>query len=324
MTSLKILLSVLLATAGALSFASPFVRAQTESKIDSTTETKAEPAGRVKGTRVSLVKPEGFEQAPSFNGYILKDKSASVMVTEMPAPIDKILEGFTEEKLALKGMNMLSKEDVRVSGCKGVLVEAQQAIFKKWILVFGREDETVLVVAVFPEDYSDELSDPLKECVSSVTWDQSSKVDVMENLNFSVEARAPFKLARRLQNTLLFTEGGKFPATKPEEPIYIVGESFFQPQIAGRKEFCLERLGQTQGVKEASADSVEPVKYAGLEGYVIAARGKDSRTDDKMYVYQVILFGEKSYFIHVGMVADSQKEKFEPAFKAMSESFALR
>lgn len=319
MTSLKILLSVLLATAGALLFVPSPVLAQTDSNIE-----KSEPAARVKGTRVSLVKPEGFEQAPTFNGYILKDMSASVMVTEMPAPIDKILEGFTQENLALKGMTMLSKKDVEVSGHRGVLVEAKQAIFKKWLTVFGSPEETVLVVAAFPEEYSDELSDRLKDCVSSVTWDRSSKVDVMENLNFAVQAKAPFKLARRLQNTLVFTEDGKFPATKPEDPIYIVGESFFQPEISGRKEFCVQRLGQTQGVKDASADSVEPVKYAGLDGYVIAARGKDSRTDDKMYVYQVILFGEKSYFIHVGMVADTQKDKFEPAFKAMSETFALR
>ncbi|MBK9143110.1 MAG: hypothetical protein IPM23_11475 [Candidatus Melainabacteria bacterium] len=319
MTSLKILLSVLLATAGALLFVPSPVLAQTDSNIE-----KSEPAARVKGTRVSLVKPEGFEQAPTFNGYIFKDMSASVMVTEMPAPIDKILEGFTQENLALKGMTMLSKKDVEVSGHRGVLVEAKQAIFKKWLTVFGSPEETVLVVAAFPEEYSDELSDRLKDCVSSVTWDRSSKVDVMENLNFAVQAKAPFKLARRLQNTLVFTEDGKFPATKPEDPIYIVGESFFQPEISGRKEFCVQRLGQTQGVKDASADSVEPVKYAGLDGYVIAARGKDSRTDDKMYVYQVILFGEKSYFIHVGMVADTQKDKFEPAFKAMSETFALR
>lgn len=319
MTSLKILLSVLLATAGALLFVPSPVLAQTDSNIE-----KSEPGARVKGTRVSLVKPEGFEQAPTFNGYILKDMSASVMVTEMPAPIDKILEGFTQENLALKGMTMLSKKDVEVSGHRGVLVEAKQAIFKKWLTVFGSPEETVLVVAAFPEEYSDELSDRLKDCVSSVTWDRSSKVDVMENLNFAVQAKAPFKLARRLQNTLVFTEDGKFPATKPEDPIYIVGESFFQPEISGRKEFCVQRLGQTQGVKDASADSVEPVKYAGLDGYVIAARGKDSRTDDKMYVYQVILFGEKSYFIHVGMVADTQKDKFEPAFKAMSETFALR
>jgi len=318
MSRLKTLFCVLLATAGLLLFVTPPAFAQAE------IESKNEPAARVKGTRVSLVKPEGFEQAPSFNGYILKDRSASVMVTEMPAPIDKILEGFTEDNLALKGMTMLSKKDVQVSGCKGVLVEAKQAIFRKWLTVFGSPDETVLVVAVFPEEYSEELSDRLKDCVSSVTWDPSSKVDVMENLNFAVEAKAPFKLARRLQNTLVFTEEGKFPATKPEDPIYIVGESFFQPLMSGRKEFCLQRLGQTQGVKDASADSVEPVKYAGLEGFVIAARGKDSRTDDKMYVYQVILFGEKSYFIHVGMVADTQKEKFEPAFKAMSETFALR
>lgn len=68
---------------------------------------------RVAGTRVSLVPPAGFVPARRFPGYALEAEGASIMVTELPAPLDKVLPGFSDpEQLKARALTLLSKESV--------------------------------------------------------------------------------------------------------------------------------------------------------------------------------------------------------------------
>ena len=138
-----------------LTFLSTFVLSTPAYAIEDVDQAKNAPAlTRVKGTKVLMETPDGFTQAPSFNGYVLKEKSASIMVTEMPAPVDKLFEGFTKENLAKKRMELVSREDVEVAGRKGILLHVKQPLaslmFEKWITVFGDKEHAILVMAFGP------------------------------------------------------------------------------------------------------------------------------------------------------------------------------
>lgn len=284
-------------------------------------------AVRVKGTRVSIVKPDGFSQAPSFNGFILKEKIASIMITELPAPYDKLILGFTKENFAKKKIDLVKKEEIEVAGRKGLLVNIKQklgsTVMEKWITIFGDENNSVTVMSTFPEQFSGELSDKMKASVMSATWDPSIAVDTQENLNFTVKASSPFKLARRIQNMLLFSRGGQFPAKKKSDALFLVGESFYIPPSDDKAKFCVKRLKQIRSLTEIGEAEPKPVELDGLKGYAISTSGTDKQTSEKMFVYQVIVFGDKSYFIQQGISRDTEKEETEPLFKKMSESFKL-
>ena len=283
---------------------------------------------RVKGTRVSISAPKGFEPAPSFNGYVLKDKSASIIVTEMPAPVDKLMLGFTQENLAKKKMQLLSKEEIEIAGQKGTLIKVSQSLasltFEKWITVFGDSNNAVVVMAVYPERYSEELAEKMKKSVSIVEWNRDLKISKTENLNFEVTPKEPFQLAHRFQNSLLFTSKGHFPSKDASDPLYIVAESTGNFLITNKKEYCVNRIKEAESLKDVKETSVNPVKISGLEGYEVIADAVDSKNNQKMFIYQVLLFSDKSIFLHQGFGAENDREKYVPLFKAMSETFKVK
>ena len=285
---------------------------------------------KVKNTRVSLKPPAGFKPSPLFNGFIKEDKHASIMVTELPAPASMMINDFTAEKLATKNMELLDKAPVKVAGSatEGQMLHVKQSVagqaFEKWITIFGDDKNTVLVVAATPEDSEKEFSAALKESVSKVEWDSKIELDQTAGLNFQIEASGPLKLARRIQNMLLYTEGGNFPAKNPSDPIFIVGQSFANPHIPDREKFCVNRIKQMPGLVEFSDLHVVSLGSDGkdeADGFEVVAQAVDSKSGDKMFIYQVIHFAPDSYYIQQGMVSDNRREELEPVFRKMSGSF---
>src|SRR5688572_14007401 len=150
---------------------------------------------RVAGTRVSLVPPAGFVPARRFPGYALEAEGASIMVTELPAPLDKFLPGFSDpELLKARALTLLSKESVARAGrAPAVLLSLRQtaagAERLKWVLLIGDEAGTAMVTADFPAAEAGRLAAPLRRSVLTATRDRSLVVPDDEGLLFSVAGR---------------------------------------------------------------------------------------------------------------------------------------
>ena len=110
----------------------------------------------IPGSRVSLPRPEGFEDAEEFPGFLQRSTGASIMVTEVPGPFSKCSAGFIKSQLRARGMRLLKKKLGTAGMFPAALMNiSQQAYgkkFLKWILVAGNETETVLITATFPLD----------------------------------------------------------------------------------------------------------------------------------------------------------------------------
>ncbi len=327
--SLILLLSL---SAGLPSLAADAPKTEVSESAGETSPLQSRELVPVKGTRVRMIQPKGFKVSDTFNGFMEESKHASVMVTEMPAPAPKLLQGFTKENLAARRMELISRKEIEVSGKPGVLINLKQKLgpveFEKWISVFGDDENAVLVVSAFPaspSENSGELSDELKTCVESVKWDQDKKLDKTAGLNFKIEAVKPLRLAHRIQNMLLFTEEGKFPATSSKDAIFLVGQSFRKSLISDKKAFCLNRIKQTASLDKVKELDVVDLSRgdSGQEGFEITAEAVDKKSGDKMFLYQVIIFSGDSYFIQQGLVADSKRSELEPVFREMSSKFKL-
>ena len=118
---------------------------------------------------VVLLRPERFSDSHAFRGLQHESTASSIMVTEIPGSYATIAVGFTPENLSRQGMTLLSRENVSIDGHPGLLLHVDQTFgpssFRKWIVIFGNERETVLITATYPTPSEEQLSHTLRDAV---------------------------------------------------------------------------------------------------------------------------------------------------------------
>src|SRR5688572_27510677 len=78
------------------------------------------------GTKYSIIPPEGFLPATNFSGFQNGGIGASIMVTEMPAPVHAIADGFTVSNLKSKGMTLIDKQTIDFNNEKATYIRLSQ------------------------------------------------------------------------------------------------------------------------------------------------------------------------------------------------------
>ncbi len=281
----------------------------------------------VVGTRVALPMPPGFAAADRFTGFQNRANGASIMVSEIPGPFDKVTAGFDAEHLKTKGMNLVSQQVLEVGGHPGVILQVTQDAygqkFRKWLVAFG-DNETVLLTASWPEALTGALQASLKECLLRVKWDRSQEVDPAAGLSFSITPAPPLKFTKRLQNMLLFTPSGELEVKTQGNPMFVVGPSIAELDVGDHSAFAHKRLKQAADLQDFSIKSEQAVTIGGFPGWELLASATDARTQLPRLVYQTILFGNKVYYIMQGMVDWSSSEEYEQAFKDTARRFKLK
>lgn len=319
--ALGLILSFILVTQDRLvTFAS-----QSPTPVQTESAPKAEPTS-VKGTKINLIKPEGFIESTNFPGFQQNTTGATIVVTEFPGAYTDVASGFTTENLKPRGMNLLSKENISVDSYKGFLVKFTQNAngqeYGKLGIIFGDDKESVFIVASFPIELEKELSTLLKDSLISAKWDRKKEVDPFADLSFNVDASGSLKFAKRLQSTLLYSKDGKFPV-EVDTPIFVVGKSVsdFPTGTNDFKAFAESRLNQSAENKNITIESGEAITINSLNGYEIVATGNDAASNAPLAIYQVLLFDDKNYFIMQGLVGIKSKDQFLAEFKKMAQSF---
>jgi hypothetical protein len=279
----------------------------------------------VRGSKISLIKPDGFTDSGTFPGFEQQSSGASIVVTEIPGPYSKVTSGFNAATLKTRGITLVSKENIRIEKYNGLLLQVNQSAdnraFSKWITVFGDEQETVIVVATFPTDTAAKLSRSLKNSVLSAKWSRDKVVDPFADLKFGVTATPNLKFAKRILNGLFYSKGGTFPLTSVNDPFLVVTEAISKVIVADRQRFAKKRIEQVQQVKNLKIGSVQPVSIGGLSGYEIIANATDMANDRPVTVYQVMLFEAQTYYIIQGLVDNSSKAEYLPEFQKIATSF---
>lgn len=278
------------------------------------------------GTKVSLKPPDGFTPSPQFPGYSHESLGSSIMVTELPAPFAEASAGFSNpSQLMKRGMTLLSKQEVKVNGRGGLLVQVKQNAFGteylKWLLLLGDEKETIMIVAMFPKELNDELSEKLKASVLTATWDRKKEISPTEGLNFTVNEKGDLKLAKRIANSLTFTKSGILPSKDVDDPLFIVAPSLSKMEIGNPEEFAKTRVLQTATIKDIEIEHLNKVTIDTLNGSEIVAKGEDKETGQPMVLYQVILFEEQGYFLMQGLISNRNRQPYVEVFREMARTF---
>lgn len=280
----------------------------------------------ISGTRIRLTPPANFTPANQFPGYQLESRVSSIMITEIPGPFTETSAGFSKpDELKKRSMLVLNKQEVKLGGHNALLLKVEQRAYEtdflKWLLVFGDEKETVIITANFPKMYEAELSEKLKASILTAQWDKKRAVAPTESLNFTVEEKGELKLANRMVNMLSFTKNGIIPKKDITDPLFIAGQSISKTAIPDNEEYSKARVLQISQVKDIEVEQLNKITIDNLNGYEIVASGKDTKSEQPMLIYQVMLFEEQSYFLMQGFVGNNNRQNNLEIFKQMARTF---
>lgn len=276
---------------------------------------------KIKGTKCSLIPPKGFVVVTAFSGFQNAEKGASIMINEIPAPYQSIVNGFTAEALKSKGMLLINKQNIDFNGSKAMLInikqEANGTTYLKQILAFGDAKGTVLVNGIYPEASKD-IELEIKDALLSTVFDASQNINALDAAIFSIDTKnTDFQLVKYMSGTLLYSVDGKIPTKKP---ILIVGNSIAKVPVVNQKRYSIERVKKLPRGELCVIKDINPITIDNLKGFEIVANGK-SLDDKDLLVYQVMLFNEKGdYYLIVGQTTDDFNRYLE-SFKIIAKTF---
>jgi hypothetical protein len=281
-------------------------------------------AVRVPGTKVNLRPPDGFSVAERFSGFENAAEQASIMVSELPAPVEELTRGMTKSGLASKGMNLLGSTSEKVGGHAATLIHvAQQAAgrdFLKWMLVTGDSKTSILVVGTFPKSASGKVGEAIRSAVLTTEWAASSSVDPLEGLAFRIEPTSKLRIAGQVSGTLLLTETGKMVTAGPAEALYAVARSISAVPISDLAAFSEARAKVTAQLQDIRNFRGKALEVDGLKAYELEADAKDSKTGVAMRLYQVIALENDGYFMAQGLITVARAPAMLPEFRRITKS----
>ena len=276
---------------------------------------------KVPGTKCSLIPPSGFVATTNFSGFQSSETGASIMISEIPAPYQQFVEGFTAEALKTHGMTLISKRTIDFNKSKATLIKATQpmngATYLKQILIFGDAKGTVMVNGVYLEASKIEEG-KISDALLSTVYNTSQNDNPLEAAPFTLNVEGTeYKVAKFMAGSLVYSTDGKMPT---EKPTLIVGGSLAKVSVPNQKQYAQERLkklprGEFNIIKEIKETTID-----GLSGYEIIADGKTADNQPKL-IYQVMLFNDKGdYYIILGHAKENMESNLE-AYKKIAKTF---
>jgi hypothetical protein len=278
---------------------------------------QAEKHIKVPGTKCSLIPPNGFVAATTFSGFQNTETGASIMINELPAPYQSLVDGFTSEALKSRGMTLIKKQTIDFNGSKATLINLTQSAngttYLKQMLVFGDAKGTVLVNGIYPEA-SKNIEVQIKDALLSTVYNNSQNDNPLEAATFTIDIKdTDFKLIKYISGSLLYSTDEKIPT---EKPTLIVGNSIVKVSSQNSEE-RLKKLprGELNVIKQIGEITID-----NLKGFEIVANGK-TKDDKAELIYQVMLFNENGdYYIIVGQTKEDF-DKYLESFKKMAKTF---
>lgn len=277
---------------------------------------------KIPGTKCSMIPPEGFVAATNFSGFQDEITGASIMINEIPGPVQSIIDGFTEEALKTKGMSFVKKQKVDLNKAEAVLISVTQSAhgikYLKEILIFGNTNETILVNGTYPEN-SKVIEPKIKEALLSVTYaDGLPNGNSSEAANFEIDIKeTDFKLVKFVSGNLVYSTDGKIPT---EKPTLIVGNSIANIPRENQRQYAEGRIrklprGELNVIKE-----IKEVSIDSLNGYEIVAHGK-SKSGSPELIYLVLLFNKEGHYYIINGRANEDFDKNLIMYKKIATTF---
>jgi len=113
-----------------------------------------------------MIPPASFETSSNLKGFQNPiDQTSMIIAMEIPGPYMEVTKGFNSEMLKTRGMDLITKKQIKVAEHNGLLIELEQPangmMFSKQILIYGNEKSSTLINGVCLKD-SLQLAEKIK------------------------------------------------------------------------------------------------------------------------------------------------------------------
>lgn len=302
--------------------------------VGATTPALAQNAQPVPGTSVSLVAPQGFEQASGFAGLMNKQSQASVLVVEMPAEahaqVATLFSSLDVAKtnFARQNVEVQKIEQIDTAGGQVPLVSGKQTVgaarLDKWVSLF-KGAKTVMITVQAPESAKLQ-SDEVRKLMASVSLGREPTIqEKLSSLPFAIQAAEPFRVVDTIGGAgVLMTVGDKNTDPTASQPVMITAYQMSAPVSAEQLETISDALlKQTNELQNAAVKEKKRVPFAGQNGVLTTGTFKHSNGSDKAFT-QYIAVGPDGKFVRLIAMADqSQMSKLQPAIEKTAGSVAF-
>ena len=302
--------------------------------VGATTPALAQNAQPVPGTSVSLVAPQGFEQASGFAGLMNKQSQASVLVVEMPAEahaqVATLFSSLDVAKtnFARQNVEVQKIEQVDTAAGQVPLVSGKQTVgaarLDKWVSLF-KGAKTVMITVQAPESAKLQ-SDEVRKVMASVSLGREPTIqEKLSSLPFAIQAAEPFRVVDTIGGAgVLMTVGDKNTDPTASQPVMITAYQMSAPVSAEQLETISDALlKQTNELQNATVKEKKRVPFAGQNGVLTTGTFKHSNGSDKAFS-QYIAVGPDGKFVRLIAMADqSQMSKLQPAIEKTAGSVAF-
>jgi hypothetical protein len=281
---------------------------------------------RVTGTQIVIDPPTYLEPAKQFSGYVDEEYGTSIMIAEIPGPINEVMKGMNKKGFANKGVTLLSTEDIKLGNDSAKLMKLSQTAyeldFTKWMVLLGDDTKSIIIAASFQTELSSEVSDKLKKTILTSRWERGSKIDFFEGLTFKVDETKSLKIANKMGNALILTKDGLFPIENKKSPYAIIAASYSNTyEIKSRANYARERLMKSDGFTNIEVIDQSQTKVNNLNGEIILAKALDIKSNTWKYIHFSMLFNDDSYYI-IQSIAELEEQKLiESEFQSLLASF---
>lgn len=274
----------------------------------------------IKGTKVSLIPPKGFTDGINFLGLQQTESGSSIMILDILGPYSETSKGVTKENMLSKGVEVKKIENLTINGLPAIFATGEQNaygnIYTKFILVFGTDNETIIINGVYPENLK-KVGDEIKKSMLTFFYEADKIINPFEALDYSIDvSETKLKFGKNMSNSLIYSVDGQVPTTSSDKTNLIVAKSFTQITTEDKKLFCINRLKQTP-IEIENIDYTNEITIDEISGYEIFAKGKSKKTAETENIYQVILFSDKLYYILFGTTNDETDKSIDEIKKAV-------
>ena len=278
----------------------------------------------IPGTVVAMAWPEGFKLSRTFHGLVHRETRSYIKTTPVKGAYSKVVAGMAPDRVRKKNVKVLSSEKLPIGDLPGMLyrmdITKKTKTLGSWVLIFGDKTHTMLLQASFPLKHEKEMSEVLKKALTGTVWLRTEKIDPLLNIGFDLPRPESMTFARRLANTVVFTQTGSLPPRRPGYAMFIALASRGMIPEAQRKDFALEIM-KKQTDAAAKVKSTHEIKIGGLSGYEVKATALEKKSKISLALYQVVLFDDETYYLLYGQVGAMNQQTYGPTFKKCALGF---
>jgi hypothetical protein len=277
-------------------------------------------------TGVSLIIPDEFRLTENFPGLVASDHISSVMITEVARRIESVRATMTPHALAGRGLRTLRSENVVVDGRTALFVHAidqtsSQGTIRRWMLVFGAGDFSVVLTASTTKALSPSVGPVLEQILLGALWDPRVISEIFATLGFTVSETELLKVSDRLPQMIVLTRGGHREVLEPEEPLLLVGSSKTGGDPVDLAAFARRQLAEMPELRDVLIVSEGPVVLGDMTGHEIVATAVDRNSGTAIDVYQAFASDGARYYLVQGLVGTAGADEFMPQFREVAASF---